>query len=95
MDGEEPMNVWDRPSGFIFYPDHVDEGVHKLTIGATFTSGTGSLADMMGLEGYAGELSWNIRVIHNPQDRFEVDYRCGLWLCVWICSIRSKNTTQG
>lgn len=75
LDGEEPMNMWANSSGFIFYPDQVDEGVHKLTIGATFTSGTGSLADMMGLEGYAGELSWNIRVIHNPQERFEVDYR--------------------
>lgn len=76
LDGEkELLNIWGNSKGFMFYPDQVDEGVHTLTIGATFASGTGSLADLMGMEGYAGELSWNIRVIHNAQERFEVDYR--------------------
>ena len=72
---EELVNMWGNSIGFMFYPDQVDEGVHTLTISAAFSSGTGSLAEMMGMEGYAGELSWNIHVIHNPQDRFEVDYR--------------------
>ena len=75
LDGQEYKNMWSDSLGFIFYPEQVDEGVHKLTVDAIFTSGTGSLAEMMGLEGYTGELSWNIRVIHNPQDQFEVEYR--------------------
>ena len=75
LDGREYKYMWSDSLGFIFYPEQVDEGVHKLTVDAIFTSGTGSLAEMMGLEGYTGELSWNIRVIHNPQDQFEVEYR--------------------
>lgn len=75
LDGQEYKNMWSDSLGFIFYPEQVDEGVHKLTLNAIFTSGTGSLAEMMGLEGYTGELSWNIRVIHNPQDQFKVEYR--------------------
>jgi hypothetical protein len=75
IDGQEYKNMWIDSLGFMFYPDQIDEGVHKLTIVASFTSGTGSLAEIMGLEGYMGELSWNIRVIHNPQDRFKVEYR--------------------
>lgn len=75
LDGGKTTNMWVNPTGFVFYPDQVNEGLHTLTVSAIFTSGTGSLAEMMGLEGYAGELSWNIHVIHNPQDRFEVDYR--------------------
>lgn len=75
LDGQEYKNMWSDSLGFIFYPEQVDEGVHKLTLDAIFTSGTGSLAEMMGLEGYTGELSWNIRVIHNPQDQFKVEYR--------------------
>lgn len=75
LDKEELINMWGNSIGFVFYPDQVEEGMHKLTIGAAFSSGTGSLAEMVGMEGYAGELSWNIRAIHNPQDRFKVDYR--------------------
>ena len=75
LDGREYKYMWSDSLGFIFYPEQVDEGVHKLTVDAIFTSGTGSLAEMMGLEGCTGELSWNIRVIHNPQDQFEVEYR--------------------
>lgn len=72
---KELLNMWGNSIGFMFYPDQLDEGKHTLTVGATFASGTGSLADMMGMEGYAGELSWNIHVIHDPHERFEVDYR--------------------
>lgn len=75
LDGEQYKNIGSELPGFTFYPDQMDEGVHKLTVDAIFTSGTGSLAEMMGLEGYTGELSWNIRVIHHPQDRFKVNYR--------------------
>jgi WD40 repeat protein len=75
LDGERYENMGSNTLGFTFYPDQMDEGVHKLTVDATFTSGSGSLAEMMGLEGYKGELSWNIRVIHYPQGRFKVNYR--------------------
>lgn len=75
LDGEQYENMGRNFSDFTFYPNQMDEGVHKLTVDAIFTSGTGSLAEMMGLEGYTGELSWNIRVVHNAQNRFKVNYR--------------------
>jgi len=75
LDGQEYSNMWNNSLNFILYPEQISEGVHKLTVDATFASGTGSLAEMMGLEGYMGELSWNIRVIHDPQNHFEVGYR--------------------
>ena len=55
--------------------NELGEGVHKLTVNATFSSGTGSLAEMMGMEGYMGEMSWNIRVMPDPATQFKVDYR--------------------
>lgn len=74
LDGQEFQNMWSDSVGFVLHPDHIDEGVHKLTVVVMFTSGTGSLAELMGLEGYMGELSWNIRVVHNPEDLFKVEY---------------------
>lgn len=75
LDGQEYVNVWGNPFSFIINPGQLSEGTHKLTVNAVFTSGTGSLAEMMGLEGYMGELSWNIRVVHNLEDIFEIGYR--------------------
>ena len=75
LDGREYANMWNNSLSFVINPDQLSEGVHKLTVNATFSSGTGSLAEMMGLEAYMGELSWNIRVIHNLQDGFELGYR--------------------
>ena len=72
IDGQE---LWDNPFDFTLRPNELGEGVHTLTVKAVFASGSGSLADMMGLEGYMGELSWNIRVIPNPESHFEVGYR--------------------
>ena len=74
LDGEEYSNIWDNYSNFILRPEQISEGVHKLTVSAIFVSGTGSLAEMMGLEGYGGALSWNIRVIHNLHDHFKLGY---------------------
>src|SRR5690554_6821543 len=73
LDGQEYKDIWSEPLDFMIYPDQINEGSHKLTVDAIFNSGSGSLADLMGLEGYKGELSWNIRIIHNPQDKFEVN----------------------
>jgi hypothetical protein len=75
LDGQEYKRSYSNSLSFVMSPDQLSEGVHKLTVNAIFSSGTGSLAEMMGLEGYLGELSWNIRVIKNPQSRFVVDYR--------------------
>lgn len=74
LDGQDYKNMWNNSLSFVIDPDQINEGVHKLSVNAVFTSGTGSLAEMMGMEGYMGELSWNIRVIHNPQDQFELGY---------------------
>lgn len=75
LDGREYTNMCYNSSNFVINPDQISEGVHKLTVNAISSSGTGSLAEMMGLEAYMGELSWNILVIHNPRDRFELGYR--------------------
>lgn len=75
LDGQEYANIPNSPYSFIINPGPLTEGVHKLTVNALFSSGTGSLAEMMGLEGYMGELSWNICVLHNLQDAYEIGYR--------------------
>jgi hypothetical protein len=75
FDGSEYKYLWSNPFNFVIRPGEISEGVHKLTVNAFFASGTGSLAEMMGMEGYVGELSWNIRVIPDPASSFEVGYR--------------------
>ena len=69
--------LWNSSDNFDFVirPYEVEEGVHKLTVNAVFASGSGSLAEIMGMEGYMGEMSWNIRVIPNPESHFQVGYR--------------------
>ena len=74
LDGKEYYYL-NNSSDFILRRNELKEGVHKLTVNAVFSSGTGSLAEMMGMEGYMGELSWNIRVMPDPATHFKVDYR--------------------
>ncbi len=74
LDNKEYKKYYDNSLSFVIYPDQLTEGVHKLTVKAVFSSGTGSLADRMGLEGYMGEVSWNIHVLRDPQDYFAVGY---------------------
>jgi hypothetical protein len=75
LDGQGFASIQSSTFNFIINPGQLSEGVHKLTVVAAFTSGTGSLAEMLGLEGYIGELSWNICVIHNLPDLFKLGYR--------------------
>lgn len=75
LDTNEYKSVSGNSTSFVMYPDQLTDGIHKLTVNVIFSSGTGSLADMMGLEGYTGEVSWNIRVIRDPQKHFVVGYR--------------------
>ena len=62
---EHSYYSWENPLNFVISPSENREGVYKLTVNAIFASGSGSLADLMGMEGYTGEMSWNIRIIHN------------------------------
>ena len=66
--GSSPINI-------PINPDYLEEGIHKITVSVVLGSGTGSLAEMMGMEGYIGEMSWNFRVIHNYKNYFEAGYR--------------------
>ncbi len=75
LDDQEYKRFFGNSSSFNMSPDQLSEGVHKITVKAIFSSGTGSLADKMGLEGYMGEVSWNICVIRDPQNYFVVGYR--------------------
>jgi len=75
LDGREYAYMWNNSLSFVINPEQISEGVHKLTVNAVFSSGTGSLAEMMGLEAYMGEFLWNICVIRNPQSRFKLGYR--------------------
>ena len=72
---DQVYNLWGNPFEFVIRLNEVREGVHQLTVNAVFASGSGSLAEMMGLEGYMGELSWNVRVIPNYESIFKVNYR--------------------
>jgi len=74
IDGEEYTNFWEDWFSFEINPNQLSEGVHTLTLNAVFSSGTGSLAEMMGLESFMGELSWKIYIIHDLQDLFELGY---------------------
>lgn len=75
LDDKEYKNFSGNMLTFDMSPDQLTDGVHKLTVNSIFSSGTGSLADKMGLEGYLGEVSWNIHVIRDPQKYFVVGYR--------------------
>lgn len=75
LDGQGFASIKSSTFNFIINPVQLSEGVHKLTVIAAFTSGTGSLAEIMGMEGYLGELSWNICIIHNLPDLFSLGYR--------------------
>jgi len=59
----------------VIRPVDFDAGKYKLTVVAAFSSGTGSLADMMGMEGYMGEISWNICIIKNFNPELKLGYR--------------------
>lgn len=74
MDGQVYTTMLNNTLSFSVNPDQLTEGVHKLTVNAAFSSGTGSLADLMEMEGYSGNLSWNIRVIPNPENHFKLGY---------------------
>lgn len=75
MDGQVYANMGGDTFDFTIYPGQIAEGVHKLTVNAAFASGTGSLAEMMGMEGYKGELSWNICILPDLRDHSKLDYR--------------------
>lgn len=54
--------------------DFGESNKHTLTLDAVFKSGTGSLADMLGMEGYQGKMKWNIKLISNT-NQFKIGYR--------------------
>jgi len=62
-------------SEVIINPNDIDDGKYKLTVEVTVSSGTGSLADMMGMEGYQGEISWNIRIMKNFDPGLKLGFR--------------------
>ncbi len=75
FDGNEFATIYDSYLNININPTQLDEGIHELTIDVIFTSGTGSLGELMGMEGYEGEMYWKIYIIHNPQDQFEIGRR--------------------
>jgi len=75
LDGNDFTSYWDNSLTFYINPEQLTEGIHKLTVKAKFSSGTGSLAELMGLEGYQGEISWNIRIVHDIENHFKFAYR--------------------
>lgn len=47
-------------------PDYYTEGFHNLSIAMLTNSGTGSIADKMGIEGYKAERKWVLYINRNP-----------------------------
>lgn len=75
IDNQVYANVLDNSINFNVDPAQMTEGVHKLNVKAVFSSGSGSIADILGVEGYMGELAWNIKIIQKPETHFETHYR--------------------
>jgi len=59
----------------IIYPSNMADGTYKLTVLVTVSSGTGSLADMMEMEGYLGEMNWNVRIMKNFDPGLKLGFR--------------------
>lgn len=59
----------------IIYPHDMADGTYKLTVVVAVSSGTESLADMMGIEGYEGEMSWNVRIMKNFEPELKLGFR--------------------
>lgn len=73
--GSVPMADLSQSSvSFYVYPDQIGYGKHQLKIDCITSSGTRSLADLMGFEGYEFETYWNIKVI-KLSDYFTGGYR--------------------
>ena len=62
-------------SEVIIYPNNLMDVNYKLTVVVGVSSGSGSLADIMGLEGYEGEMSWNIRILKNFDPGLKLGFR--------------------
>jgi len=79
MDGRtlELYSIYGVPGnyGFMINPWEFSNGDHKLSVSIVTASGSGSLADMMGMEGYQGEISWNVYTINDLEDKFNINYR--------------------
>lgn len=80
IDGQilEHDRPYDTPTGtyqFTINPWEVSNGNHKLSISIITASGSGSLADMMGMEGYQGEMEWNVYTVNDFEDNFKIGYR--------------------
>ena len=72
MLGNEKIGSGDE---VIIYPYNIIDGTYKLTAEVIVSSGTSSLADMMGMEGYQGEMSWNIRIVKNFDPELKLGFR--------------------
>jgi len=68
-DVQSPSNV-----SFLFFPEYYANGMHTLKVNCITNSGTRSLADILGYEGYQFEVFWNIKVV-NLYDGFKGGYR--------------------
>ena len=59
---------------FIVDPDRIGYGKYELKMDCVTSSGSGSLADLMGFEGYGFEAFWNVKVV-KYSDYFTSGYR--------------------
>ena len=60
---------------FTINPWEFSNGKHKLLVNVITASGSGSLADMMKMEGFQGEMAWNVYIINDFEDNFNIGYR--------------------
>ena len=79
VDQHHSILPYDENNPYLFQllPSNYTSGVHKLTIQIQTNSGTRSLADAMGFEGYTGEVSWYFRVINyeDIEQHFTISHR--------------------
>ena len=64
-----------RPYVFFIDPSEISDGNHKLSVNIITASGSGSLADLMKMEGYQGEMVWNVYTVNNFEEKFTLGFR--------------------
>lgn len=60
----DPLNemVWSTEPNFVIDPSRYGNGDYTLKVAISMRSNTGSLADILGMEGYAGERTFRVRI---------------------------------
>lgn len=72
VDGKEVNMDPDEIAGFTIHNQNYSEGLHTLTVEVTTSSATGSLADLLGVEGYIFTNNWKLIIDKSPPEKVNI-----------------------